>query len=131
MNLTEQEKGYIAGLIDGEGTIGMGKTFQANGDRKLRYRLRLTITTTNSNLTIWFTDKLGIGCNVQSYKRENIKHANWFYLEFKRLNLRGPKSVTTNTSDINAFNIAIMKIESELCGDVQRAIGDNAPPTIQ
>jgi hypothetical protein len=44
--------------------------------------------------------------------------------------MRGPKSVEANTPDIAAYEKAAMKIESELHGNMQRAIGDNAPPTL-
>lgn len=190
MRLSETEKAYIAGLMDGEGCIGMSKNSQLNGDRKLRYRLRVTITTTTPELAAWLIEKTG--ANIQGYDRGNPRHAkayrinfgevpgeqllseiqdfliikkrqaelylryraiqkfslanrtahrlqiksirtlrDWFFDEFHRLNTRGPKSVTTNTPDVVAFNDAIMKIESELQGDLQRVIGDNAPPTIQ
>ena len=52
--------------------------------------------------------------------------------EFRALNTRGPLTVTTNTLDsVASFNVAMEKIESELRGNAQRAIGDNTPPTIQ
>ena len=40
----------------------------------------------------------------------------------KSLNSRGPKSVETNTPDINSL---LVKIESELSRNIERKIGDN------
>ena len=190
MNLSDTERAYLAGLVDGEGTIGMARTFEPKGDRSFRYRLRLSIVTTTPALAAWIVEKTG--ASVQSHNRGNPKHAtayrvafgegpgeelvslikefliikkqqaelylryrqiqkfslahrrahreqiksirilrDWIYDEFHRLNARGPKSVTTNTPDTKAYNEAFAKIESELQGDLQRVIGDNAPPTIQ
>ncbi len=120
MNLSETEKAYLAGLLDGEETIGLGKTWDKCADRKTRYRLRISIVTTNLILASWLIEKTGAFAMLR----------DWMYDEFKRLNSRGPKSVTTNTPDMIAYSDAIMKIESELRGNVQRAIDDNAPPSI-
>jgi hypothetical protein len=190
MNLSETEKAYIAGLVDGEGTIGMAKTHEEKGDRQYRYRLRFNIAMTDLEVMMWLAQitraKLGAGrCQnpkkhakayriafseiagedlvrqiepylkvkrqqalmylryreVQKFSlahrtahRNQIKSIrelrDWFYDEFRRLNHRGPKSVTTNTPDMLAHENAVMKIESDLRGDMQRVTGDSAPPSI-
>ena len=188
LNLTQVEIGYFAGLVDGEGHIGMVKDDCLNGDRKLRFRLRLTIATTSPLLVAWLIAKTAGAVSalpvrdpkhaqswrisysegkgeelvrliepllvikrqhaqlylryreVNKFCKENRVAArvqiksirslrDWFYVEFRRINARGPETVETNTPDVVAYEQAIMKIESELRGNVQRAIGDDAPPT--
>jgi hypothetical protein len=190
-NLTDSEIAYLAGIVDGEGSILMSRDLCPKGDRKLRYRVRLVIAATTSlDLVAWISSRMGVlvsRCNPRSarhslsyrmilseikaeqlmpklmpylvikqrqaklfmeyrklqrfcWEHRNARRAEiksvrflreWFYQEFRRLNRRGPVTVTTNTPDTVAFEAAMAKIESELHGDVQRAVGDNAPPTIQ
>jgi|WetSurMetagenome_2_1015567.scaffolds.fasta_scaffold147365_1 hypothetical protein len=73
--LTETEVAYLAGLIDGEGTIGMGRTSARTGDQGVRYRVTLTVAaTTDMDLVSWLSSKLGVGVyrvgTPKSYKHK-------------------------------------------------------------
>lgn len=185
--LTQLEAAYLAGLVDGEGTICMAKDACPNGDRKLRFRVRLTITNTSVSLVSFLVARYG-GCptwakpkskkhsvscrvswseipaeklvlavlpflqikkqqaelflryrNLQKFcwehrksSRASIKSVrslrDWFNDEFHRLNARGPLSVEANTPDLISYDQAMGKIESDLYSNVQRAVGDDAPP---
>lgn len=189
--LSETEIAYIAGLMDGEGTICMNRTKTRLGDQGARFRARITVAATTSlDLISWLTAKLGIGkyevghrnldrhkqgwafkpsektadalierClpylvikkrQAELYLRYRAiqrslyrKGANvrwdpdsmrslrvirqWFYEEFRRLNAKGPESVEANTPDL-ALVERVMKIESDLQGNLQRVSGDAAPP---
>lgn len=71
LNLTVAEVAYLAGIIDGEGSITIYKY-----NRKPRlystYCLRLLITNTNKDLIYWIQSKLGKGCvnYIKSLHRE-------------------------------------------------------------
>ena len=195
--LSKTEVAYLAGLIDGEGTITMAKDRNNSGDRKLRFRVRLTITNTSVELVSWLVDRLegfpqwskvkaknakkhARSCRVswsekpastivqqilpflivkrqqaelflryrrlqefcwdnRKASRKSIKSVrflrDWYFEEFRRLNARGPKSVEANTPDRKAYKTAVLKIESELHGNMQSVLdasaGDSIPPTIQ
>lgn len=58
--LTEPEKAYIAGIMDGEGLIGY--YFQKS---KNRHEATVTITNTDPRLMNWLQEKIGYG-NVKS-----------------------------------------------------------------
>jgi len=188
--LTETEAAYIAGIIDGEGTIRMTKCYSASGDRKLRYRVYVQVAvSTSMEIVEWLVSKLDASMTTLNRKKKSDKHRlafavyvsevkgeallrrvlpylvikkrqaelflryrevqkvcnpalrwsksrmpavravrDWYYSEFRKLNAKGPESVTTNTPGMISED-EIMKIESELHGDMQRASGDTAPPT--
>ena len=69
MNLTETEKAYIAGLFDGEGSIG----YYQRGDGKFIPDMR--ITNTDFNLKQWLEKRLPFG-SYKVYKRAGRK-VNW------------------------------------------------------
>lgn len=57
--LTEAEKGYLAGLIDGEGTISLLQ-HGANKSGEPYYRIRVRIANTDIKMVKWLTSKMGI-----------------------------------------------------------------------
>jgi hypothetical protein len=189
--LTEPQVAYLAGLIDGEGTICMSKCNHATGDRKVRYRVRLTVVATTSlEMLDWLVSEIGAiptkvgtpkspkhrqgwrvslaekqaeqllerampylvikkrqaglylryrslqkacGNPALRLSKEKMKAMrvirDCFLQEFRKLNAKGPETVSTNTPDmISEFEI--MKIESGLHGNMQRVNGDVAPPTV-
>lgn len=188
--LTETEVAYIAGLIDGEGSITMGKTASPSGDRKLRYRVHLTVAaTTSMELVSWLVSKLG-GCDYKVGRPKKKQHRqgycmklaegpaeellqrslpylvikkrhaelflryreiqaasgpairwrkkdlkalrvvrDWFFQEFRTINAKGPKTVEANMPDTISEQ-EVVKIESELRGNLKRVSGDTAPPAL-
>lgn len=69
--LTEAELGYMAGIIDGEGTLSIQFTRRSKKEgRTRRLRPYLEISNTNQNLIIWLREKIGIG---QVMERKRIK----------------------------------------------------------
>ena len=56
MDISEVDKSYLAGIIDGEGCISVSKN-PRNG--RNYYRLILDITTTSNELNQWLEDKFG------------------------------------------------------------------------
>lgn len=72
--MTEKEKlAYLAGLIDGEGSIYLQKTTNKNGN--IRYDMRFNITNTNQILCKWLQENFGglvysrKGCNERCKPR--------------------------------------------------------------
>lgn len=59
-NISETDKAYIAGLLDGEGSIGM---FICNQKQLLTptYYLQVSITNTHKGVLVWLTALLGVG----------------------------------------------------------------------
>jgi hypothetical protein len=72
MNLTKAQLGYIAGVIDGEGSISIIK---ASGKYHFSYQLRLIVTNTDYRMLKWLKDTIGYG-NVAERKRK-ITQPNW------------------------------------------------------
>jgi hypothetical protein len=68
-HLTEAEKGYLAGIIDGEGCILMNREKGKKGD--YIYRVFVTIANTSMKLHEWLEEKLpGRGYVRQAYPGE-------------------------------------------------------------
>lgn len=55
MNLTETDKAYLAGLFDGEGTLGY---YHYRGNR---HEVMVAITNTDMRVHTWLLDKVGCG----------------------------------------------------------------------
>ncbi len=53
------ELGYIAGIIDGEGCIGMGVTFTRHKSKRQTHSVRLAIVNTDPRLAQWFCGRFG------------------------------------------------------------------------
>jgi len=70
LNLSETDKAYIAGLIDGEGTI------RISHDKKYRgsYWPRVSIANSNENLLKWVKTKIGLG---YISKKKGKPHEYW------------------------------------------------------
>lgn len=75
-------KAYVAGLIDGEGTVSLrNKTPRAKRDKTNHYNIEVYITSTNKGLLEWvvrwfggtiYTYKRKEGANTDGYKRKPI-----------------------------------------------------------
>ncbi|MCD6284136.1 hypothetical protein J7J12_02680 [bacterium] len=59
LNLKKEEWGYLAGIVDGEGTITVDKCSRENS-----YHPKIAITTTNRNLAEWLDKKLNATCTL-------------------------------------------------------------------
>ncbi len=69
--ITNTQLSYIAGIIDGEGCIGLyaGKSSYGN----IRYNAKLLITNTNTNLLNWLKDTTGLGNIYKNF----VTNTNW------------------------------------------------------
>ena len=63
--LTDAEKAYLAGIVDGEGSIGY--YFHKS---KNRYEATLSIVNTDPRLMAWIKEKVGIGNFVSARKQD-------------------------------------------------------------
>ncbi len=59
MNLTKTEKAYIAGIIDGEGSIGIYKHRRPKSTKGYTYENSLIVVNTNTILMNYLKEKLG------------------------------------------------------------------------
>ena len=77
--LTSTEKAYIAGIIDGEGCIGIYRT--GGGERKdaARLGLRLAVGSTNRELLEWLQETTGVGsiCFHKACRSNQKDSWNW------------------------------------------------------
>jgi len=73
MVLTEKEINYLAGFIDGDGSI-YAKIAQAK-DRKFKYAIRVEISLTQKSSRRWFLEKWQkkLGCGKLNYAEESPK----------------------------------------------------------
>ena len=74
--LTETEKAYLAGLIDGEGCIMIHRGKQANG--KPRHQLRLDIAQTDRPFFEEWIEHTGVG-RISTVKRRSRKRATCYH----------------------------------------------------
>lgn len=73
-NLTESEIGYIAGIIDGEGSIAIAYTFHPGRSKKRCHYLRLYVGITDKPVIDWLVSKLGgsSGKDIRNHPRRTI-----------------------------------------------------------
>lgn len=58
-HLTEAERGYLAGILDGEGSIGMYQHVYRRGDKlRVQYVVSVHIANTNQDLIEWLAAKI-------------------------------------------------------------------------
>lgn len=92
--ISAKDLGYIAGMIDGEGTLTISKHRQYNRKKETyQYRPFIWITNTNEEVLQIIQKKVGLG-TITSYQPSNKKYKKVFYwrilkrsecLEFLRL----------------------------------------------
>lgn len=72
--LTEAQKGYIAGLIDGEGTIGITHNVPKRGYGSIRhqFQVRVSVYNTNPLLIYWLKETVGFG-HISIRKSQNVE----------------------------------------------------------
>ena len=74
--LTETEKAYLAGLLDGEGCVGIQKKKSQYKKYLFDFGVRVVITNTNYELICWLKEKTGIGC-ASEYSKDKTYKKNW------------------------------------------------------
>ena len=72
--LTETEKAYIAGLLDGEGCIGIQKKKSQHTKYPFDFQVRVIITNSYFPTICWLKEKTGIGC---AYEYNKSFKENW------------------------------------------------------
>lgn len=77
--MTIQEKlAYLAGIIDGEGNIGINLSKKGKWQNCDNYKIRLTISGTDMRLMDWLVENFGGWiCAKPIYKKEHKKSYNW------------------------------------------------------
>ncbi len=73
--LSDVDAAYIAGLVDGEGSIALKRSGEWNKNRTLTYRLSVTITNTFPGIMGWIALKVGYGAIYKQKTRNNWKDA--------------------------------------------------------
>ncbi len=75
-NFSEFERGYLAGIIDGEGCICFTRSKSSSG--RFVYRLQLTIVNTSVQLKQWLDSKLfGHGYIIANWRKACNKREVW------------------------------------------------------
>lgn len=70
MNLLETEKAYLAGIFDGEGSIGIYPS--KPGDNYVYHRVYFVITNTDFTLAQWIKDRIPIGnFKIREIRKDN------------------------------------------------------------
>ncbi len=80
--LSETEKAYIAGLLDGEGCLTVGRLKPHNGKREHRFICRILVVNTDLTMMLWLQKTVGDG-GIYEYKKaggENWKPCHRWYL---------------------------------------------------
>ena len=88
--LSEHEIGYLAGIMDGEGTIHISRPITRNKDCKSGiYQTYIAVTNTEINLLNWLKDRIGgIIRSIPTDKKSNvIRKPIWrWYCPIVRIN---------------------------------------------
>lgn len=69
--LSDLQIGYIAAAFDGEGNIGLGRTFQ---DQMWKYRLHCNVSNSNVAMLEYLKVTTGLGKISPGSKRQNPRH---------------------------------------------------------
>lgn len=77
MHLTSLELGYVAGILDGEGTIGIYRDRQWRGTTY--WNARLSVTSTDYRLIAWLKERLGGYIDVHHQMRTDSRkpYSRW------------------------------------------------------
>jgi len=71
--LTETQKAYLAGLLDGEGCVGIQKKRSSSKRHEYDFDTRVIITNSNYSAICWIKEVTGLGCAYQYKRSSNIK----------------------------------------------------------
>lgn len=72
--LTETEKAYIAGLIDGEGCFNVSKQSHPRARKGFKITCRLLVVNTDASMMLWLLKTIGAG---SIYTNEKIFNPKW------------------------------------------------------
>lgn len=70
LNLSDVDKGYIAGILDGEGSLVVYMNTQRNGSFRVNTQIRVGMT--DKDVIYWLKDVTGLG-NISKGKQRNPK----------------------------------------------------------
>lgn len=93
MPLTEVEKAYLAGIIDGEGCIGIGRRRGATkgGSKPLYITPTLQVKNTRKELLEWLVERYGGGIYESIDKRNDRRKPIWGWVVAGQRALRAIK----------------------------------------
>lgn len=117
-HLTENEKYYLAGIIDGEGCVSFTRSKSQYSDKYI-YRMQLTITNTSNYLLNWLNVKFEGRCHVcRSIRRKNNKRECWDWV------ISGPRRTTRFLEEMAPYLI-IKKDQANLLKNGYIHLDDN------
>jgi hypothetical protein len=76
--MTETEKAYIAGIIDGEGYVTLAKMKNKASRKGHYYAPKIVIGNTNEEVIRWLEEKVGAG-SIGCHKRKNRWKKLWVW----------------------------------------------------
>ncbi len=101
-NLPEWARGWLAGLIDGEGTLTVKRRRRVDGS--VKYEPIIVINNTSRELLAKIREVCGCGTIVKHSERYTLMHPNWNVVW--RLEIKGSFNVVTILKQIYPFLIA-------------------------
>ena len=76
--LSNEELAYIAGIIDGEGHLGISKnTTKRQRQRNPKYQSEICVINTDKRLMDWLESKMGGLINARNMNGKNVKKDIW------------------------------------------------------
>jgi hypothetical protein len=95
-HLTEFQKGYLAGIIDGEGCISFTRSNRQT--KKYVYRMQLCIVNTSPQLLSWLNEIFDGHCHINVHKRQpNHKRPVWSWT------ISGPRRTVRFLKEIEPY----------------------------
>ncbi len=76
-DMTNEQIAYLAGIMDGEGTISVSRTRDKTMKRKASFRPYITVVNTNIELIHWMHEITGLGAISKLYVSKNKKHKSY------------------------------------------------------
>lgn len=84
MNLSDTEKAYIAGIIDGEGSLSIGNMRSNVRKRIANFKPVIRVAVTNPDLPLYLKEKIGGGITIVEHKTVNLKTQYAWYISGKK-----------------------------------------------
>lgn len=76
-NMTSEQIAYLAGIMDGEGTISLSRTSDKTMKRKTSFRPFIAVVNTNIELIHYLHEITGLGTVSKLYVSKNKKHRSF------------------------------------------------------
>ena len=116
-NLTDTDAAYLAGIIDGEGSINLSRVHKNSPDHTTTYFIRLRVTNTHRGLLDWIVLKVGYG-SVGKMKNYDSKYNRKQAYQWNLSNQR----VVDVLRQVYPY-LKVKRLQAEVAFEYQKTVG--------